>query len=97
MGRPYPLIIAKRMLAAVESGAFRVIGPQRSLASGVSTAIRWVERLRNTGKRGTEQDRRLQAPRDRGRAPHMASGADQGERLHPARAGGRTRRTRSEG
>ena len=33
-------------------------------------------------------DRRLQAAGDCGQAPHMAAGADQGEGLHPAGAGG---------
>src|SRR5262245_60719193 len=48
-------------------------------------------------QRGPKQDRRLQAPRDRGRVPHVDVGPDQGEGLHPARAGGRTRRARAEG
>ena len=46
---PIPLIFANGWWQRLRPVAFRVIGQRRRFGVGVSTAIRWVERLRNTG------------------------------------------------
>ena len=48
MGKPYPLELRKRVVAAVESGLSRNQAAKQ-FGIGISTAIGWVERLRKTG------------------------------------------------
>ena len=49
MGKPYPLEFRKRVVAAVESGGQSCNQAAKQLGIGISTAIGWVNRLRETG------------------------------------------------
>ena len=49
MGKPYPLEFRKRVVAAVESGGLSRNQAAKQFGIGISTAIGWVNRLRNTG------------------------------------------------
>jgi transposase len=49
MGRAYSIDLRERVVAAVESGGLSCHRAAAQFGVGVSTAIRWVERLRNTG------------------------------------------------
>jgi putative transposase len=91
MGKPYSNDLRERVVAAVQTGDLSCNQAAKQFGVAISTAINWVRRLRETGsiapgKMGGHK------PRDLGRAPRLAAGADQGRRLHPARARGRTRR-----
>jgi transposase len=49
MGRAYSIDLRERVVAAVETGGLSCHRAAEQFGVGVSTAIRWVERLRNTG------------------------------------------------
>jgi transposase len=49
MGKPYPLELRKRVVAAVESGGLSCNQAAQQFGIGISTAIGWVNRLRKTG------------------------------------------------
>ncbi len=49
MGKPYPLEFRKRVVAAVESGRLSRNQAAKQFGIGISTAIGWVNRLRETG------------------------------------------------
>lgn len=49
MGKPYPLEFRKRVVAAVESGGLSCNQAAKQFEIGISTAIGWVNRLRETG------------------------------------------------
>ncbi len=49
MGKPYPLEFRKRVVAAVESGGLSRNQAAKQFGIGISTAIGWVSRLRETG------------------------------------------------
>ena len=49
MGKPYPLAFRKRVVAAVESGGLSCNQAAKQFGIGISTAIGWLNRLRNTG------------------------------------------------
>ena len=49
MGKPYPLEFRKRVVAAVESGGLSRNQAAKQFGIGISTAIGWVNRLRETG------------------------------------------------
>ena len=49
MSRPYSLDLRERVVAAVEKGGLSARQAAVQFGVGVSTAIRWVERLRRTG------------------------------------------------
>jgi transposase len=49
MGRPYSLDLRKRVVAAVESGGLSCHQAAAQFGVGISTAINWVRRLRETG------------------------------------------------
>src|SRR5580693_5491521 len=49
MGKPYSMDLRERVVAAVETGGLSCHRAAAQFGVGVSTAIRWVERLRNTG------------------------------------------------
>ena len=49
MGRPYSLDLRKRVVAAVETGGLSCHQAAAQFGVGISTAINWVRRLRETG------------------------------------------------
>jgi transposase len=49
MGRAYSIDLRARVVAAVESGGLSCHRAAAQFGVGVSTAIRWVERVRKTG------------------------------------------------
>jgi transposase len=49
MGRPYSIDLRERVVAAVETGGLSCHRAAEQFGVGVSTAIRWVGRLRETG------------------------------------------------
>jgi len=49
MGKPYPLAFRKRVVAAVEDGGLSCNQAAKRFGIGISTAIGWVKRLRDTG------------------------------------------------
>jgi putative transposase len=49
MGRAYSIDLRERVVAAVESGGLSCHRAAEQFGIGVSTAIRWVGRLRKTG------------------------------------------------
>jgi transposase len=49
MGRAYSIDLRERVVAAVETGGLSCHRAAAQFGVGVSTAIRWVERLRTTG------------------------------------------------
>jgi transposase len=49
MGRAYSIDLRERVVAAVETGGLSCHRAAAQFGIGVSTAIRWVERLRSTG------------------------------------------------
>ena len=49
MGKPYSQDLRDRVVAAVETGGMSCRGAARRFGVGESSAIRWVERYRQTG------------------------------------------------
>ena len=49
MGRPYSIDLRERVVAAVEKGGMSCHQAAAQFGVGVSTAINWVRRLRETG------------------------------------------------
>jgi putative transposase len=49
MGKPYSMDLRERVVAAVKSGGMSCNQAAKQFAVGVSTAINWVKRLRETG------------------------------------------------
>jgi transposase len=49
MGKPYSLDFRKRVVAAVETGGLSCNQAAKQFGIGISTAIGWVRRLRETG------------------------------------------------
>ena len=95
--KPYSNDLRERVVAAVESGGLSCRQAAARFGLGVSTAINWVRRKRETGSVAPGKMGGLQAESDRGQASQLAVGARQGEGLHLARAGRRTCRARSAG
>lgn len=48
-GKPYSIDLRERVVAAVEKGGLSARQAAAQFGVGVSTAIRWVERVRETG------------------------------------------------
>src|SRR6202007_998054 len=91
MGKPYPLEFRKRVVAAIERGGLSCNQAAKQFGIGISTAIGWGKRVRETG---ADRARRIvlqpggQAIRDR----------DQhSDRLGEAAAGDWQRCSRSDG
>src|SRR6266480_5287805 len=80
MGKPYSMDLRERVVAAVETGGLSCHQAAAQFGVGVSTAIIWVRRLRETGS---------VAPGQMG-GQYLVAGAHQGEGLHLARACRRT-------
>ena len=95
MGRPYSIDLRERVVAAVEKGGLSCHRAAAQFGVGISTAINWVRRLRETGSVAPGQMG--------GHKPKAISGEHrewllqrvQGEGLHNARAGGRVCRARA--
>ena len=49
MGKPYSMDLRERVVAAVETGGLSCHQAAAQFGVGVSTAIIWVQRLRETG------------------------------------------------
>jgi len=49
MGKPYSLDLRERVVAAVETGGMSCNRAAKQFGVGISTAINWVKRLRETG------------------------------------------------
>ena len=49
MGKPYSLDLRERVIAAVETGGLSCNQAAKQFGIGISTAIGWVRRLRETG------------------------------------------------
>jgi transposase len=49
MGKPYSMDLRERVIAAVEAGGMSRNRAAKQFGIGVSTAINWVKRLRETG------------------------------------------------
>jgi transposase len=49
MGKPYSMDLRERVIAAVETGGMSCNRAAKQFGIGVSTAINWVQRLRQTG------------------------------------------------
>lgn len=49
MGKPYSLDLRERVVAAVETGGLSCNRAAKQFGVGISTAINWVRRLRETG------------------------------------------------
>ena len=49
MGKPYPLEFRKRFVAAMERGGLSCNQAAKQFGIGISTAIGWAKRLRETG------------------------------------------------
>src|SRR2546423_15003057 len=49
MGKPYSVDLRERVVAAVETGGLSCHRAAKQFGVGVSTAIRWVQRVRKTG------------------------------------------------
>jgi len=49
MGKPYSVDLRERVVAAVERGGMSCHGAAAHFGVGISTAINWVRRLRETG------------------------------------------------
>ena len=49
MGKPYSLDLRQRVVAAVETGGLSCNRAAKQFGVGISTAINWVRRLRETG------------------------------------------------
>src|ERR1700688_3618283 len=97
MGKPYSMDLRERVVAAVETGGLSCHQAAAQFGVGVSTAIVWVRRLRETGSVAPGANGRAQAEGHFGRSPCLVAGARQGKGLHLARACRRTRRARPQG
>ena len=91
MGKPYSIDLRERVVAAVLSGGLSCNRAAKQFGVGISTAINWVKRLRETGsvapgKMGGHKPKAIS-----GEHRALAVAADQGRRLHLARTRGRTR------
>jgi transposase len=97
MGKPYSIDLRDRVVAAVETGGMSCHRAAAQPGVGVSTAILWVRRLRETGSVAPGQMG--------GHKPKAISGEHrawlmertQARDFHLARACRRTRRTRPQG
>jgi transposase len=49
MGKPYPLELRKRVVSAIQSGGLSCNQAAKQFGIGISTAIGWAKRLRETG------------------------------------------------
>ena len=97
MGKPYSIDLRERVVAAVESGGLSCNRAAEQFGVGDQHGDQLGAALAGDRQRCAGQDGRAQAEGDLGRAPRLAVAADQGRRLHLARAGGRTCRARAEG
>ena len=66
MGKPYSMDLRQRVVAAVVSGGLSCNRAAKRFGVGISTAINWVQRVRETGsvapgKMGVTSRKRLQA------------------------------------
>src|SRR5438270_13538724 len=68
MGKPYSMDLRERVVAAVETGGMSCHRAAAQFGVGVSTAILWVRRLRETGSVAPGQMGRAQAEGNLGRA-----------------------------
>ena len=67
MGKPYPLALRKRLVAAVENGGLSCNQAAKQFGVGISTAINWVKRFRRTesvapGQMGGHKKPKLSGP-----------------------------------
>src|ERR1700685_3240350 len=86
MGKPYLMDLRERVVAAVEGGGLSCHQAAAQFGVGVSTAIVWVRRLRETGSVAPGADGRAQTEGNFGRAPCLVAGAYEGKGLYLARA-----------
>jgi len=86
MGKPYSLDFRKRVVAAVETGGLSCNQAAKQFGIGISTAIGWVRRLRETGSVAPGQMGGHKPKANFGRASCLVAGAHQGRGLHLARA-----------
>ena len=96
MGKPYSLDLRKRVVAAIEGGMSRNRAAKR-FGVAISTAIGWMQRVKETGSVEPGQMGGHKPKADFGRSSGLAVAADQGRRFHHTRARCRARRTRPEG
>src|SRR6185295_7785276 len=89
MGKPYSDDLRERVVSAVVSGGLSCNQAAKQFGVGISTAINWVRRLRETGS--------VAPGKMGGHKPRAISGEHRVWLLGLARARGRTRRARSEG
>ncbi len=66
MGKPYSIDLRERVVAAVEKGGMSRHRAAAQFGVGISTAIAWVKRFRETGSIAPGKIGRLQAEGDRG-------------------------------
>src|SRR5256884_3493360 len=97
MGKPYSMDLRERVVAAVETGGLSCHQAAAQFGVGVSTAIVWVRRLRETGSVAPGQIGGHKPKAISGEHRAWLLGAHQGKRLHLARACRRTRRARPQG
>ena len=97
MGKPYSMDLRERVVAAVETGGLSCHRAAAQFGVGVSTAIVWVRRFRETGSVAPGQMGGHKPKAISGEHRDLVAGAHQGKGLHLARAGGRARRARAEG
>ena len=71
MGKPYSMDLRERVVAAVKSGGMSCNKAAKQFGIGISTAINWVQRVRETGSVAPGK-MRLQAKIDFGRTPNLA-------------------------
>jgi transposase len=54
MGKPYSEDLRKRVVAAVDTGGLSCNQAAKQFGIGISTAIGWVRRLRETGRQSSD-------------------------------------------
>jgi transposase len=94
-GKPYSMDLRERVVAAVDKGGLSCHKAAAQFGVGVNTAILWVRRFRETGSFAPGQMGGHKPKAISGK--HRDAGTRQGNGLHLARVGRRTRRTRTEG
>ena len=97
MGKPYSIDLRERVVAAVVEGGLSRNRAAAQFGVGISTAINWVRRFQETGSVAPGKIGGYRPKAIVGRASRLAFAADEGEGLHPARAGRRAGRARAQG
>src|SRR5436305_7675641 len=79
MGRAYSIDLRERVVAAVETGGLSCHRAAAQFGVGVSTAIRWVQRVRKTGSVAPGQIFLAALRHNRIEAPWLLEGPIDGE------------------